>query len=101
MLLLYQLEAENIKMHSYDFYLGLLENKVFSLTKPATKASTVALGTVLVIMVLTSVENSVAKVVIGLVELVDVPVFSASKTALRILCSVVMNAVIWVIVVET
>ena len=60
-----------------------------------------ALGTVLVIKDLTSVENSVAKVVIGLVELVDVPVFSASKTALRILCSVVMNAVIWVIVVET
>ena len=88
-------------MHSYDFYLGLLENKVFSLTKPATKALTVASGTVLVIMVLTSVENSVAKVVTGLVELVDVPDFSASKIALTISCSLVMNAVIWVIVVET
>ena len=60
-----------------------------------------ALGTVLVIKDLTSVENSVAKVVTGLVELVDVPDFSASKIAFWMLCSVVMNAVIWVIVVET
>ena len=101
MLSLYQLEAANVMMHSHDFYLGLLENKTFSLTKPATKALTVASGTVLVIKVLTSVENSEAKVVIGLVELVDVPFFSASKTALRMLCSAVMKVVIWVIVVET